>query len=201
MALRILVYVGLLYLDSVRDNKLTPDGRLPPVLPVVLYSGEDAWTAATEIAALIESVPGGLERYRPQMRYSLVEERGFSDAELAPMRNLVAALFRLENSRGPEDLVQVLGSKNHVGRTSQRLEKRGQDASLVKFGACHLFTSVDRWLHQTEWGIDWNRGEASPPRCETVVRAFGKPPVLVSKIVNFFTKLATNWSGPTPAER
>ena len=53
-------------------------------------------------------MPGGLERYRPQMRYLLVQERGSSDAELASMRNLVAALFRLENSCGPEDLVQVL---------------------------------------------------------------------------------------------
>ena len=89
--------------------KTTPDPfRRFPVLPLVLYSGEEGWTAATEIGELIESVPGGLERYRPKMRYLLVEERGFSDAELAPMRNLVAALFRLENGRGPEDLVQVL---------------------------------------------------------------------------------------------
>jgi flagellar biosynthesis/type III secretory pathway protein FliH len=77
-------------------------------MAVVLYSGEKGWTAATEIGELIESVPGGLDRYRPQMRYLLVEERGFSDEELAPMRNLVAALFRLENSRNPEDIIQVL---------------------------------------------------------------------------------------------
>ena len=42
------------------------------------------------------------------MQYLLVEERGFSESELAPMRNLVAALFRLENSRSPEDIIQVL---------------------------------------------------------------------------------------------
>ena len=108
MAVRILVYLGLLYQDLIRDNKLTPDGKLPPVLPVVLYSGDGGWTAATEISELIEAVPGGLERYRPQMRYLLVEERGYPESELAPMRNLVAALFRLENSRGPEDIIQVL---------------------------------------------------------------------------------------------
>jgi hypothetical protein len=32
MAVRILVYVGLLYQDLTQDNKLTLDGRLPPVL-------------------------------------------------------------------------------------------------------------------------------------------------------------------------
>ena len=71
----------MLYQDLIRDNKLTPDGRLPPVLPVVLYSGDDGWTAATEISELIESVPGGLERYRPQMRYLLVEERGYFESD------------------------------------------------------------------------------------------------------------------------
>ena len=108
MALRILVYVGLLYQDLIRAGQLTPGGRLPPVLPVVLYSGEESWTAAREIGELVETVSGGLDQYRPQMRYLLLEERGYPQAELASMRNLVAALFRLENSRGPDDVWQVV---------------------------------------------------------------------------------------------
>jgi len=108
MALRMMVYVGLLYQDLARQRQLTPDGRLPPVLPLVLYSGETAWTAPLEMGELVEMVPGGLGVYRPQMRYLLLEERGYAEAELASMRNLVAALFRLENSRGPEDLFQVV---------------------------------------------------------------------------------------------
>jgi hypothetical protein len=108
MALRVLVYVGLLYQDLIRAGQLTPHGLLPPVLPVVLYSGDESWTAAREIGELVEPVPGGLEQYRPQMRYLLLEERGYPDAELASMRNLVAALFRLENSRGPDDVLQVV---------------------------------------------------------------------------------------------
>jgi predicted transposase/invertase (TIGR01784 family) len=108
MALRMLVYVGLLYQDLIRSKQLTPDGRLPPVVPVVLYNGEDRWTAAREISELIEAVPGGLEKYRPQMQYLLLEERQYQDSELASMRNLVAALFRLENSRGPEELFRVI---------------------------------------------------------------------------------------------
>jgi hypothetical protein len=74
----------------------------------VLYSGDESWTAAREIGELVESVPGGLDQYRPQMRYLLLEERGYPEAELAPMRNMVAALFRLENSRGPEDVIRVV---------------------------------------------------------------------------------------------
>ena len=78
------------------------------MVPVVLYNGEDRWTAAREIGELIETVPGGLEDYRPQMRYLLLDERQYQDSELASLRNLVAALFRLENSRGPEELSRVI---------------------------------------------------------------------------------------------
>ncbi len=108
MALRMLVYVGLLYQDLIRAKQLPPSGLLPPVMPVVLYNGEASWTAARDVSELIESVPGGLEQYRPQLRYLLLEERRYRDEELTPMRNLVAALFRLENSRGREDVLRVI---------------------------------------------------------------------------------------------
>jgi hypothetical protein len=40
MALRALVYVGLLWQHLVKEGRLLPNGRLPPVLPVVLYNGD-----------------------------------------------------------------------------------------------------------------------------------------------------------------
>ena len=63
MAVRVMVYLGLLYQDLIKTKQLTQTGRLPPVLPVVLYNGKPRWTAAEEIAELIEAVPGGLEHY------------------------------------------------------------------------------------------------------------------------------------------
>jgi len=110
MAIRILVYVGLLYQDLIRAKQLTPDGLLPPVVPVVLYNGEQNWTAALDVSELIESAPGGLEHYRPHIRYLLLEERRYQETELVAMRNLVAALFRLENSRAPEDIANVVAA-------------------------------------------------------------------------------------------
>ena len=108
MALRMMVYVGLLYQDLVQHRQLTPSGKLPPILPLVLYNGSTPWGAVRELAELIETVPGGLERYRPQLRYCLLDEARITDAELESLRNLAAALFRLEKSRGPEDIQRVL---------------------------------------------------------------------------------------------
>jgi hypothetical protein len=68
------------------------------------------WGSAQEVSELIEEVPGGLERYRPQLRYCLVDEVRIADSELESLWNLTAALFRLEKSRGPEDVQRILVS-------------------------------------------------------------------------------------------
>jgi predicted transposase/invertase (TIGR01784 family) len=111
MAVRVMSYLGLLYQDLIRQNAFTPNGKLPPVLPVVLYNGEKPWSAAQNVAELVEKVPGGLEHYCPNLSYLLLDEGAivkrpdWSDN----MRNLVAALFRLEHNRSEQDMLQVLG--------------------------------------------------------------------------------------------
>jgi predicted transposase/invertase (TIGR01784 family) len=107
MALRMLVYLGLLYQDLVRRNELTPEGKLPPVLPIVLYNGMPRWNAAEEIGELIAHGPEQLRRWQPQARYLLIDEGRYLPEELTK-RNLAAALFRLEHSRSPEDMRRVV---------------------------------------------------------------------------------------------
>lgn len=109
MAVRVMTYVGLLYQDLIRQ-RLTPSGKLPPVLPVVLYNGNAPWRAARDVSDLVEAVPGGLERYRPQLCYCLLDEGRIALSELESLKNVAAALFRLEKSRAPEDIQKVLSS-------------------------------------------------------------------------------------------
>jgi hypothetical protein len=106
MAVRVLVYLGLLYQDLIRRKALTPSGKLPPVFLLVLYNGRRPWRAALDIADLIEAVPGGLEAYRPHLRYALLDETQVPDLELESERNVAAALFRLEKSRDLKDFRQ-----------------------------------------------------------------------------------------------
>jgi Putative transposase, YhgA-like len=58
---RLLAYIGLLYQDILDSKQLLANGKLPPVLPLVLYNGKSPWSAALEISELIETIPGGLE--------------------------------------------------------------------------------------------------------------------------------------------
>ncbi len=111
MALRIMVYVGLLYQDLIKRGEVLTDGRLPPILPIVLYNGSKRWMAATDIADLIPAVPGLVEQFKPKLKYLLIDENAYSDTELASLNNLVAAVFRFEQSDGLEtvqDLVSLL---------------------------------------------------------------------------------------------
>ena len=111
MALRIMVYVGLLYQDLIKRGEVLTDGRLPPILPIVLYNGSKRWTAVTDVADLIPAVPGLVEQFKPKLSYLLIDENAYSDTELASLNNLVAAVFRFEQSDGLEtvqDLVSLL---------------------------------------------------------------------------------------------
>jgi predicted transposase YdaD len=109
MAVRVLVYVGLLYQALIRAGQLPPSGKLPPVVPIVLYNGRGRWTAPQTVEGIVETIPHSLAPYCPRLRYVLLDEGRYTERELAPLRNLVAALCRLENSREPEDVQQVLG--------------------------------------------------------------------------------------------
>ena len=111
MALRMMVYIGLLYQDLIKRGEVLANGQLPPILPIVLYNGSQKWTAATNIADLIPDVPGMVNHYKPSLQYCLIDENNYTDTELASLNNLVAAVFRLEHANSPSavsDLVKLL---------------------------------------------------------------------------------------------
>ena len=108
MALRMMVYVGLLYQDLIKRGEVLDDGRLPPILPIVLYNGSPRWTAVTDVADLIPPVPGLLAEFKPNLKYLLIDENAFSESELSSLKNLVAAVFRFEHPDKPETISNLL---------------------------------------------------------------------------------------------
>jgi predicted transposase YdaD len=115
MAVRLMGYLALLYQDLIRQKALTRSGKLPPVFLLVLYNGKRRWLSALDVADLIESVPGGLETYRPHLRYALLDETQIPEMELESERNLAAALFQLEKSRDPDTFRRAIARM--VGET------------------------------------------------------------------------------------
>lgn len=110
MALRMMVHVGLLYQVLIKRGEMLADGRLPPVLPIVLYNGSPNWTAPADVCELIPPVPGLVEQFKTRLKYLLIDESAYSDSQLASLRNLVAAVFRIEHPASPAAIHGLLAS-------------------------------------------------------------------------------------------
>jgi len=53
-------------------------------------------------------VPGLVQQFKPSLNYLLIDENRYSEAELAPLQNLVAAVFRLEHPIDQNSIKQLL---------------------------------------------------------------------------------------------
>lgn len=150
MAVRMLVYTGLIHQDLIRREELGPGGELPPVLPVVLYNGRSRWTAADDVAKLAAPTDEPLARYQPSQRYFLLDARAHEDDDL-PRGNLVSAVLRFENSRSPEDLKQAaVALSDWLGRPGEAELKRAfvqwavRVAAPARLGAQELHRTVSK---------------------------------------------------------
>ena len=109
MATRMLTYTGMLYEKLIDDGVLREHGKLPPVLPIVIYNGRQPWTAAEDVAELIAFGGEALARYQPSLRYYLLDQ-GRLGADDLPGRNLVSALIALETNRADERTPELLAA-------------------------------------------------------------------------------------------
>ena len=108
MALRIMVYIGLLYQDLIKSGRVTPKKRLPPVFPLVLYNGKERWSASLTLSELIEPFPSSLQSYHPNQRYFLLDEGRIEKQELEKSRGTVSEIIRLETSTNMEEVKQII---------------------------------------------------------------------------------------------
>jgi hypothetical protein len=115
MPVRLMTYTGLFYEHLIAEGRLSPSGRLPQVIPVVLYNGLAAWGTPLDLAELIERFDSSAEAYVPHLRYKLVHEAAYGEEELAKKDSPVADLFHLERSASWQDvLIGVERLQEHV---------------------------------------------------------------------------------------
>ncbi len=118
MAARVLAYTGQTYLKLLHNEVLPPDGKLPPVLPVVIYNGRVRWSAPEEVGETIATVGAGLAPFQPRQRYLLIDEHALKVEDL-PAGNVVSAQIELEqgsvSSMVPilSDLGRLLAGPEH----------------------------------------------------------------------------------------
>ncbi len=105
MALRLWAYVALLYQYLLKQKKLTPAKMLPPVLPIVLYNGEQPWSAPLTLADLIQPVEG---LKRPGFEYVVLDASHHPVEDLRPVQDVVSGVFLMEQVEEFTDLESIL---------------------------------------------------------------------------------------------
>ncbi|WP_254442271.1 Rpn family recombination-promoting nuclease/putative transposase [Duganella vulcania] len=93
--------------DLFAQHRLTRRGKLPPVLPIVLYHGRGAWRASRELADLMLPPPAGLEAYQPRQQYMLIDQHRHLDTD--DPANILGILFRLLRSKTNKEMLSALG--------------------------------------------------------------------------------------------
>ena len=99
MALRMDAYVALLRQEMAK--KLPAAAGLPPVLPVLVYTGDRPWQPPS-LRQLTAPAPAGLRRWQPDLKMLPLDATTLTaeDAETNPM----AALLRLQRCRRQAEL-------------------------------------------------------------------------------------------------
>lgn len=96
MALRLLSYVSLLWDSLLREGRIKPETGLPPIFPIVIYNGKQAWTAPQDIKALMPPCPPVLSEYQASLKYFLIDELRIPDEDLKSRDNLASIFFLLQ---------------------------------------------------------------------------------------------------------
>ena len=208
MPVRILTYTGLLYQDLVRRQELDNSRELPPVLPIVLYNGAARWRAPTRVSGLIQPGPEALAEFQPDQALLLIDEGAFDMDELAPLSNLVAALFRLEHHRSLAEVPDILAllidwlsepgqedlRRDYVEWLRRRLRRWAPDVNLPEIHDLQetynmVRDTVQEWKdqhHQTglQQGLEQGMEQGSTNEARAIlrrqlVRRFGDVPAEV----------------------
>jgi hypothetical protein len=101
LAVHLMARIALLYQALLQREKLTPEGLLPLVIPIVLHHGD---TEPKELSELIARVDVTAEAYIPQLRCGVINEGRFLPDDLESRQGATAKVFLMERSRDWEVL-------------------------------------------------------------------------------------------------
>jgi hypothetical protein len=216
MALRVMGYVALLWQDLLRsDRDLRRSRRLPPVLPVVIHNGAQRWRAVTDVAELLPALPDGLASYAPRMKYLLLDKNRFDDAQLRPMRNLLASVMRLERNQDDKTYAEALAGLGRLVAGAPELKRVfsqwlealfANRPDVVGSGALELqetemgiVENFDRWKKEylaqgRQEGLQAGRQELVSLLQAQLAARFGPlPPEIVERIAAGTPEQVSNW--------
>ena len=130
MPYRLLLYMVEIWRTIIKDEPKhlieRKDYKLPAIIPIVLYNGENNWTACREYK---EYLHGNelFEEYILNFRYILIDVNRFDEDELLKLQNLIGSVFLLDQKGNAETTIEKL---KKLAGALQKLNK--EDSQLFK---------------------------------------------------------------------
>jgi predicted transposase/invertase (TIGR01784 family) len=135
IALRVLEYLIGFYQDLLKQKENLPD-KLPPVFPIVLYTGKDPFNCAVSIEELIDKPYKKLMKYIPRFEYYKIAINEVNEGkygELIELENIVAACFNVVRAKTKKEMKEALYKLREIVRKYGDYLKRALDIWLKKF--------------------------------------------------------------------
>ena len=166
MALRVEIYTALLRQDLLREGHLVgPNQELPRVLPVVVHTGRERWSAPLSVQALTAPGPEAITPLQPDAACVLLDGPALPDDDAC--RNLAAALIAVQScaeaGRMPERVAGLLGLLRRSGDEAlgEALREAVRGMLERRFGG----ELPRRWMEEPamlehrmdEWEQEWFR--------------------------------------------
>ncbi|MFT3800195.1 MAG: Rpn family recombination-promoting nuclease/putative transposase [Burkholderiaceae bacterium] len=151
MAVRVMVYLGLLYQSLIRHGMIAAGDPLPPVFPIVLYNGVVPWRSAQDVADMLVTAPEALQPYTPRLRYYLLDEHRIAEAARAAGKALP------ENLAGVAVGIETMRSRPEMKALGQTLLARLALLPTERFDA--LGAVFTEWVNRVvvrRLGLDDN---------------------------------------------
>lgn len=104
MAVRILHYISSFYIYYIENNNNVK--KLPPIFPILLYNGDNNWSAPNNINDLIDNNIS-LGDYNLNFKYFPIAENSFSKDFLLKANNIVSTLFLTEVYSKNDNLLNI----------------------------------------------------------------------------------------------
>jgi len=150
MAVRMMSYLALLYLDLIKSGQVPKRKSLPAVFPIVIYNGERPWRASVKVEDLIEDTPAALAAYRPRMRYFLLDEGRVPEDDLSDAGNAAAGLINLERATGLEEIQLVVKRLDNALKLPENQSLRRGLSVWLRWKALKRFAPAEEQLPEMD---------------------------------------------------
>jgi len=117
MPYRLLLYMVEIWRDILKNTgKKEPERkgfRLPAIVPVILYNGAGAWTAARSFRQMLTATELFPERLL-DFEYILVDVFRYQEELLLELSNLIGTVFMLDQATNEQELIEKLEKIAHI---------------------------------------------------------------------------------------